>query len=103
MTTDTTKLVASFKAFRMTIGCMPENILDALNYCRELGLLPQVCGDQDGRILFRILVPDVPEPEKKYGNSEKAFMKVHAVQFHGTLYNCVRTKMVAPLPTDVVC
>ncbi len=52
-----TKLASTFIAWRTTIGADPSNLGDALKRCKELGLIPKVCGYQGKKVLFSIMLP----------------------------------------------
>ena len=81
---DTTKLADSFPAMRLIVGVKPDFLDDALKHCRDLGLLPEVSGYQDGRHLIRVLVPAESE-----GRFLKAMQPFHAALMHGVKINLI--------------
>jgi len=89
MMADTTKLAASFRAWKLTIGVHPNNLQLALTHCQSLGLLPNVCGFQNGDVLFRVLLP---EWSKTAFDSELQ-------HFDGAVNHGVKTTLICPLPS----
>lgn len=87
---DTTKLASKFRAWRFTIGVEHWALAKALDRCRELGLDPQVCGYQDERILFKVVVPDEDRA------TEWKFKKEYQA-FHGALFHGVQVSLICPV------
>lgn len=95
---ETTKLAGTFKAWKLVVGVRPENLDGALCRCRELGLLPNVCGYQDGNVLFRVLLPTkLPDTE----DTRLIFMKEMA-PYHGMTYYGAITSLACPPSGDVI-
>ena len=91
---DTTKLASTFKAWRLTVGVEPGHLGVAVNRCLELGLLPEVRGYQDERVLFRVLLPE----GQNSGDQKRVFIQ-EMNACHGALFQGVETKLICPLPS----
>jgi len=88
---DTTKLADEFIAWRLKLGVKPIRLKSTLNVCKKLGLFPKLCGFQEGRVMFHVMVPDNPIHE---GNSTVA--AAVANKLNVGLYHGVRVRLICP-------
>lgn len=95
---DTTKLAGTFVAGRLTIGVRPHNLDRALECVRDLGLFPDVCGSQDGYVLFRVFVPLVNDGRRPLHVPYALTKAVDA--FHGALFHSVERNLICPIHAE---
>lgn len=96
---DTTKLAGTFAAARLTIGVKPHRLDRALECVRDLGLFPDVCGFQDGCVLFRVFVPMVNDGKQPPHVPFALTTVMHS--FHGALFHSVERNLICPLLAEM--
>jgi hypothetical protein len=84
---DKPKLASSFEATRISVTVSLAYVAGAIKHCEELGLQPSVYGYENGRILFRVVVPKT---------AETAFMK-ELPSFHGGAVKVTTIRLMCPL------
>ncbi len=94
---DTTKLAGSCLAWRLTVEVGPENLDGAHARCRELGLMPKVCGyNADYRnVVFHVLIP-VPKPNDWDGL--QTTFKEEMGEYNCRIPHATRTWLIVPPP-----